>query len=169
MRLAAGAGGGDEAPEALTSAMFGAMATPMLQPVVALVLWTFVMWGWMYVTRIPAIRAARMRLDPTRPRGEQMAELPPQVRWKADNYNHLMEQPTIFYAIAISLALLSVDTVLAIGLAWAYVLLRVAHSLLQSLVNKIELRFVLFALSNVPLFALTWIAAVEYLARVGRA
>ena len=142
---------------------------PMLGPVIALVAWTAVMWAWMYATRIPAILRLRIRLDGNLPRGEQMATLPPRVRWKADNYNHLMEQPTIFYAIAISLALLSVDTVLAIGLAWAYVLLRVAHSLLQSLVNKIELRFVLFALSNVPLFALTWIAAVEYLARVGRA
>ena len=146
-----------------------AVSVQMLGPVIALVAWSMVMWTWMYATRIPALFAARMRLDPDAPRGAQMALLPPRVRWKADNYNHLMEQPTIFYAIAISLALLSVDTVLAIGLAWAYVLLRVAHSLLQSLVNKIELRFVLFALSNVPLFALTWIAAVEYLARVGRA
>ena len=146
-----------------------AVSVQMLGPVIALVAWSMVMWIWMYATRIPALFAARMRLDPDAPRGAQMALLPPRVRWKADHYNHLMEQPTIFYAIAISLALLSVDTVLAIGLAWAYVLLRVAHSLLQSLVNKIELRFVLFALSNVPLFALTWIAAVEYLARVGRA
>lgn len=145
------------------------VSVEMLGPVIALVAWSMVMWIWMYATRIPALFAARMKLDPDAPRGEQMALLPPRVRWKADNYNHLMEQPTIFYAVAIALALLSVDSVLAIGLAWAYVMLRVAHSLLQALVNKIEYRFVLFVLSNVPLFALTGIAAVEYLARVGRA
>ena len=71
-------------------------AHAMLGPVVALVLWTFVIWAWMYATRIPAISKARMRLDATAPRGEQMSKLPPEVRWKADNYNHLFEQPTLF-------------------------------------------------------------------------
>lgn len=98
-----------------------------------------------------------------------MALLPPEVRWKADNYNHLMEQPTIFYAIAISLSLLSVNSEASVLLAWAYVGLRVAHSLLQALVNKIEVRFAIFVLSNIPLFALTCIAAREYLFRIGSA
>ena len=63
---------------------------PMLAPVVALAAWTAVIWGWMYATRIPAIMAMRMRMDPQAPRGTQMATLPARVRWKADNYNHLM-------------------------------------------------------------------------------
>ena len=67
-------------------------SSAMLAPVIALVLWTFVMWTWMYVTRIPAIIRIRMRLDPNAPRGQQMNELPAQVRWKADNYNHLFTQ-----------------------------------------------------------------------------
>lgn len=75
----------------------------ILLPVVALVAWTFVVWAWMYATRIPAIRRARMKLDRHAPRGEQMASLPAVVRWKADNYNHLLEQPTLFYAIALTL------------------------------------------------------------------
>jgi hypothetical protein len=58
------------------------------------------MWAWMYMTRLPAVHKAHMTLDPNAPRGEQMNSLPPAVRWKADNYNHLMAQPTIFYAIA---------------------------------------------------------------------
>ncbi len=128
----------------------------LLVPVVALAAWTFVMWFWMYATRLPAIRAARMPLDRNAPRGEQMATLPPRVRWKADNYNHLFEQPTLFYAVGVVVAL--VDDAArgpSLYLAWGYVLLRVAHSLLQSLVNKIELRFVLFALSSLVLLALT--------------
>ena len=131
----------------------------MLAPVVALVMWTHVMWTWMYVTRIPAIRRARMRLDPTAPRGEQMASLPPRVRWKADNYNHLMEQPTLFYAIAIVLALVDPDGANR-ALAWTYVTLRVAHSLVQALINKIELRFAVFSLSSIVLIVLTVRAAI---------
>ncbi|HRQ65028.1 MAG TPA: MAPEG family protein [Xanthomonadaceae bacterium] len=141
----------------------------MLGPVIALVSWSMVMWVWMYATRIPAIVAAGMKLDPNAPRGEQMSLLPPRVRWKADNYNHLMEQPTIFYAIALTLALLSVASTVALSLAWAYVVLRMVHSLVQALVNKIEVRFAIFALSNVPLFALSYLAVEEFLRITGGA
>ena len=134
---------------------------PMLGPVVALALWTGVMWFWMYVTRIPAIMKARMRLDPNAPRGEQMAQLPPQVRWKADNYNHLMEQPTVFFAVALALAILGVSSPLAMGLAWTYVVLRIVHSLQQALVNHIPTRFALFSLSSLVLFALVAVAALR--------
>lgn len=126
----------------------------LLAPVVALVAWTHVMWLWMYVTRIPAIRRARMRLDPQAPRGEQMATLPPAVRWKADNYNHLLEQPTLFYAIAIVLAIVDPDGVNR-ALAWTYVGLRVVHSVFQATVNKIEVRFALFVISSIVLIVLT--------------
>src|SRR5579883_3315349 len=100
----------------------------LVRPVVALVAWTFVMWGWMYATRIPAILRARMTLDPNAPRGEQMATLPPRVRWKADNYNHLFEQPTLFYAVALALALLGRGDGTNAALAWLYVGGRVVHS-----------------------------------------
>jgi len=127
----------------------------IIQPIVALVGWTLIMWLWMYATRIPAIQAAKMKLDESLPNGQQMASLPYKVRWKADNYNHLMEQPTIFYAIAISLALLGEGAGVNALLAWAYVALRVVHSLFQALINKIEVRFLIYVLSNVPLFWLT--------------
>ncbi|MCY1059493.1 MAPEG family protein [Nannocystis sp. SCPEA4] len=127
----------------------------LLLPVIALVGWTFVMWTWMYATRIPAIRRARMKFDPYAQRGQQMSELPAEVRWKADNYNHLMEQPTQFYAVALVLALVAGTTSVDVNLAWAYVVLRVVHSLVQSLVNIIELRFAVFMLSSLVLLAMT--------------
>src|ERR1044071_9178487 len=109
------------------------MHFPILAPVVLLAAWTMVIWVWMYATRLPAIRAAKLRLDPEAPRGEQMASLPPRVRWKADNYNHLMEQPTVFYAVAISLALLGQggNGTAALALAWVYLALRIAQSFVQ--------------------------------------
>lgn len=113
------------------------------------------MWGWLYATRLPAIVRARMRMDPTLPRGAQMAELPARVRWKADNYNHLMEQPTVFYAVALAMALMGDTSMIDIWLAWAYVAIRVVHSLWQALINDIPKRFALFTLSAVALVALT--------------
>jgi hypothetical protein len=135
------------------------MNTPILTPVVMLAAWSMVMWAWMYVTRLPAIRRAKMRLDPNAPRGEQMATLPPRVRWKADNYNHLMEQPTVFYAVAITLALLGHGDGWAMRLAWTYFALRVVHSLVQALWNRIEVRFSLFVFSSLVLIGMVAIAA----------
>ncbi len=135
-------------------------STAILAPVTALLILSCIMWAWMYVTRIPAVRRAGMKLDPDIPKGVQMAELPARVRWKADNYNHLLEQPTLFYAVAFTLALLGAGEGLNLTLAWAYVVLRVAHSLHQALWNKIEIRFVLFLLSSLVLVALVIRAAL---------
>ncbi|WP_028110138.1 MAPEG family protein [Ferrimonas futtsuensis] len=134
---------------------------PLLGPIVALISWSLMMWLWMYFTRIPAILQTGMTLDPNVPRGEQMDQLPPSVRWKADNYNHLMEQPTLFYPLVIALVLMEQQGGLVLALAWSYVVLRIVHSLVQALNNKIELRFAVYLLSNIPLFALTAIAVVS--------
>jgi hypothetical protein len=135
--------------------------SPLLAPVVALLAWSAVMWAWMYATRIPAILRLRIRLDGNAPRGEQMAQLPARVRWKADNYNHLLEQPTHFYVAALVLALLGDQSGASLAIAWTYVALRVAHSLWQALVNYIPVRFALFALSSLALFALVFRAAMR--------
>ncbi|HEY5947588.1 MAG TPA: MAPEG family protein [Kofleriaceae bacterium] len=134
------------------------MHSPILTPVVLLAAWSMVMWAWMYVMRLPAIRRSKMRLDPNAARGEQMAMLPPRVRWKADNYNHLMEQPTVFYATAIALALLGHGDGWAMRLAWTYLALRVLHSFVQALWNRIEVRFSIFALSSFALIGMVGIA-----------
>lgn len=135
------------------------MSQSMLQPVIALVLWSMVMWGWLYATRLPAMMRARTPLDPTQPRDVMLGGLPPRVRWKADNYNHLMEQPTLFYATALTLALLGQGDPVTLGLAWAYVALRVIHSLIQALVNVIVLRFAVFMTASVVLVVLALRAA----------
>ena len=129
--------------------------SPILTPIVVLIAWTLVMWLWMYATRIPAMRRMKMKLDPTLPPGTLMGQLPPSVRWKADNYNHLMEQPTIFYAVAFVLALTEAGSGINVILAWFYVILRIIHSLVQATVNKIMVRFAIFSLATLCLVALT--------------
>ena len=134
----------------------------ILQPVVALAAWTMVMWVWMYATRIPAMRAAKV--DPDRlardPEARLDKLLPPEVQWKAHNYNHLHEAPTVFYAVAIVLAIVGQGDELNADLGWAYVTLRVIHSLVQATVNKIMVRFAVFALSSLVLLALVIHAAI---------
>jgi hypothetical protein len=135
------------------------MPNPILQPVVALVLWSLVMWAWLYATRIPAIRAARAPMPPEMTAADLNAVLPPRVRWKADNYNHLMEQPTLFYAVTLVLALTGGGDRLNVGLAWAYVALRIVHSLVQALTNVILVRFAVFMVASLVLLALALRAA----------
>ena len=133
----------------------------ILQPVIALAAWTMVMWVWMYGTRLPAMAAAQV--DPDKlahdPETTLDRSLPAQVQWKAHNYNHLHEAPTVFYAIALVLYLLGEGDERTAILGWAYVGLRVLHSLVQATVNKVVLRFAVFALSSAVLIALIALAA----------
>ena len=134
----------------------------ILQPVVALAAWTMVMWVWMYLTRIPTMNKAG--IDATNLVGSNGAslreKLPETVSWKADNYNHLHEAPTVFYAVALVLAMIGQGDGLNATLAWAYVGLRVAHSLVQVTSNRVVIRFALFALSSLVLMALVLHAAL---------
>lgn len=130
----------------------------ILKPVVLLAGWTMVMWIWMYATRLPAIgklpkdNSAGADVGWTGAKLEGL--LPASVQWKAHNYNHLHEAPTVFYAVAITLAIIGQGDGLNATIAWVYVALRIAHSLWHSLVNKVAGRFVLFALSSLALMAL---------------
>ena len=134
------------------------MQSEILQPVVALLVWSLVIWAWMYATRIPAVVAMKMVLDPNVAKGEQMATLPPSVRWKADNYNHLMEAPTMFYAVALTLAVAGAGNGAAATVAWVYVALRVVHSVVQVTKNHIPTRFAVFVLSMLAQIVLVILA-----------
>jgi len=133
-------------------------APALVPPILALVLWTLVIWIWMYATRIPAIQ--RANLDAQEAARTRTLNLPPEVMWVSDNYNHLMEQPTIFYAVAIVIALTGTGNGVNAWLAWGYAGLRIVHSLVQATVNKVGPRFVLFVASTLCLVALTLHAAM---------
>ncbi len=133
------------------------MHSPILAPVVALVAWTLVMQIWMYAARIPAMRKAGISLKGRRgTRGGALeGAIPDEANWKAHNYNHLMEQPTIFYAIALTLALLGFGGGINLYLAWGYVALRIVHSLIQATANVVLYRFIAFNLATLCLLGLT--------------
>jgi hypothetical protein len=128
----------------------------ILGPVAALAMWSMVMWTWMYATRIPAMQRAKIDArNLVGSTGRSLDDtLPAEVQWKAHNYNHLMEQPTVFYAVALALAIGGQGNGLNTQLAWAYVVLRIVHSLVQATVNRVMLRFVIFALASLALIAL---------------
>lgn len=134
----------------------------ILQPVVALILWTMLMWLWMYVTRIPAMNKAK--IDTANLKGGTGGNLdellPAEVQWKAHNYNHLLTEPTLFYAVSLVLAMIGQGDGLNLTIAWIYVGLRVVHSLIQVTVNRVMYRFMVFALSSLCIIVLAVHAAI---------
>lgn len=134
----------------------------LIAPVVALIAWSLIVLVWLYVTRIPAMQKAKIRANQASK--AQMEALPASARNPADNYNHLMEQPTLFYAVCFALQFLEQTQPINIGLAWAYVALRVVHSLVQGTSNVITLRFSVFSLATLALMALTVHAAMAVFA-----
>ncbi len=138
------------------------MHSEILKPVVVLIAWSLVMLVWAVATRLPAMKAAG--IDITRLTGGKGSDadgiLPAKTQWKAHNYNHLMEQPTCFYAVALVIAFTGSGDGMNAWIAWGYVGLRIVHSIWQATVNKVSIRFALFALSTLCLVALTLHAAM---------
>jgi hypothetical protein len=138
----------------------------ILQPAVVLMGWTMVMLVWLYATRLPAMGKAKVDLDKFVRDPELTLDrtLPPEVQWKAHNYAHLHEAPTVFYAVAIVLAIVGQGDGLNLYLAWGYVALRILHSLVQATSNKVPVRFLLFIASTAVLIALIVHAALAVFA-----
>lgn len=134
--------------------------TMLLQPVVALLAWSVIMFVWMYATRIPAMLKAGVDLK-NRVGGQGAdldAILPADVQWKAHNYNHLMEQPTLFYAASFALIMAGCESPSVLYAAWGYVALRVVHSLIQAITNRIRYRFLVFLLASLCLIVMIGVA-----------
>lgn len=142
------------------------MSASLLAPGAVLALWTLIMFGWVAATRFPALKKAGIDLSKAPPGGrgaDLEGILPAETNWKSHNYTHLLEQPTLFYAVIVFLQLSGGNTELTRGLAWAYVVLRVVHSVWQATVNRIPVRFVIFLLSTLCLVALSVLAVIATL------
>lgn len=132
------------------------MQAQILAPAAVLVLWTLIVLAWVATTRFSAMAKAGIdvRTAPPGGRGVNLdGVLPDNVQWKSHNYTHLVEQPTVFYAAVAILAIMGAGA-LDVLLAWAYVAIRIVHSLWQATVNKIPVRFALFLLATACLLVL---------------
>lgn len=132
------------------------MDTSILAPAAALVIWSLLMLLWMAGTRLPAMKKVGIDLgSAVGGRGVDIdPNVPPSVAWKSHNYAHLMEQPTIFYATIMILAIANAATPTLVALAWGYTVIRILHSIWQATINKVNIRFMLFLFSTVCLMIL---------------
>lgn len=135
------------------------MSKAILAPAAVLVLWSLVVLMWMAFTRFGAVKEVpkeKLRgLPKVGGRGQNLeGVLPEKANWASHNYTHLMEQPTLFYATVLMLALMGQGVGLNLTLAWAYVGLRIVHSVWQITVNTLPIRFGLFIASTLCLVVL---------------
>lgn len=128
------------------------MQAQMLAPAAVLVAWTLLMLLWTAGTRLPALsRMGSLKNAKPGGRGQDLeGVLDDRINWKSHNYSHLVEQPTLFYAVSLIIALLGAGAV-DVLIAWIYVAIRIVHSLWQALVNVVAVRFILFSLATVAL------------------
>ena len=134
------------------------MQAQMLAPAAVLIGWSLIMLMWMAFTRLPALKKAGSGLGAAKPggRGQDLeGVIDDRINWKAHNYAHLMEQPTIFYAASVIIAIMGAGA-LDVVFAWAYVVLRIVHSIWQATVNVVSVRFMIFLLSTLALVHLAW-------------
>ena len=95
-------------------------------------------------TRLPSIIKYFGKLQAAKHSEDLRPNLPTAARNITDNYNHLFEQPTLFYALVTYIYLMQhVDTI-HLYLAWFYAALRIAHSFIQITSNNVSYRALMF-------------------------
>ena len=128
------------------------MQAQILAPAAVLVVWSIIMLFWMAGVRLPALKQAGIDLG-ARPggRGQDLeGQVDPKINWPSHNYSHLMEQPTVFYAAVMIIAIMGPGAADVLA-AWIYVGLRIIHSIWQATVNTVPVRFLLFIISTFAL------------------
>ena len=136
----------------------------MLSPLLAMIAWSGCVMAMLMATRIPVVLKYWGNLQRAMHSDEMRPHLPPRMRYVTDNYNHLLEQPTLYYATVVYIHLAGTATALTVSLAWAYVATRVVHSIVQLTVNNVSWRAAIFALSSLILLAMIILEVIKWLA-----
>lgn len=143
------------------------MENAILEPVIVLVAWTLVIFVWMMSTRLPYLMKNNISAQELQNASDVAVKLPGKERRVSDNYNHLHEQPTLFYALAIALALAGTAGTSQILLAWVYVASRVIHSIIQCTYNSVLHRFLLFFVGSAALVGMVGIEIASWISVTG--
>ncbi len=117
----------------------------ILEPVLAMILLHAVVWILMTVIRGKAMSQTGMKLEDAKHTSD-LKQLPSYARQVADNYNHLFELPTLFYALVFYIWAMGHTDTIHVWCAWGFFVSRVIHSIVQSTINKVSIRFAIFAI-----------------------
>ena len=133
----------------------------ILYPLFALAAWTLIVLVLIPIARVRSVR--QREIGPDDFKYGESAKVPGHVSVSNRNYMNLLELPMLFYVVGILLYVTGGASYVTIALAWAYVVLRVVHSLIHLTYNKVLHRLTAFTLSNVVIVVL-WVFAGSHLA-----
>jgi hypothetical protein len=128
--------------------------TAIFYPVIALVALSFAVLLLIPYARFKAAFAGRVKAKDFR-YGES-ANVPGDVSLPNRNFMNLLEMPLLFYVVCIVFYVTQAVDSIALTLAWLYVALRAAHSLVHLTYNNVLHRLAVYAASSVVLLAL-WV------------
>ena len=126
----------------------------ILEPMLAMLAWSGLIVAILLMSRIPSVAKQWGNLQFAKHSDELRPKLPEKFRYITDNYNHILEQPTLFYAVLIYIQLADTASQTNVSLAWTYVSLRVIHSAIQLTSNNVSWRAVSFATSSLILIGM---------------
>jgi len=126
----------------------------ILNPMLAMMAWSGLIVAILLMTRIPVVIKQWGNLQFAKHSDELRPKMSEKFRYVTDNYNHIFEQPTLFYAVLIYIQLASASNQMNISLAWAYVSLRMVHSSIQLTSNNVSWRAASFATSSLILMTI---------------
>ncbi|CAM3250215.1 MAPEG family protein [Sphingomonas antarctica] len=125
---------------------------------------TLAMMLWMSVARLPAMKAEGLTLQDAAHTDVLRSRLPSTVTRIADNFRHLFETPTIFYAISLAIVVVGLADPLHALCAWLFLACRVLHSIVQATMNIVSVRATLYMLSWLALATMIVRAAIAAVA-----
>lgn len=138
----------------------------ILFPVFGLGAWTLLVLLLIPFVRVRSVR--RREISPNDFKYGESAAVPPNVSIPNRNYMNLLELPMLFYVVCVVLYVTADGSRLGVLVAWAFVALRIVHSLIHLTYNHVLHRLFAFTLSNVALVSL-WVIAGVHVASIGTA
>ena len=126
----------------------------ILYPMLGMITLSGLMTLVLLFSRAPSIIKFWGNLQAAKHSDELRPNLPDRMRYITDNYNHLFEQPALFYAVVIYIYLVNHADELHAQLAWGYVGLRVVHSIIHLSTNNVSWRALIFVLASLCLVAM---------------
>jgi hypothetical protein len=129
----------------------------ILEPALAMVVLTFVVWVVMYVLRLGYISTKKLDVQLLSSPEKMSAALPERVNNAANNLKNLFEVPVLFYVVCFYIAVAGISSEILVTLAWTYVSLRALHSLVHCSVNIVKLRFTFYFVSCVVLISMMFL------------
>lgn len=133
----------------------------ILLPAFAMAALTFVVWWRMYVMRIGEMKRERIHPQSVATSADMAARV--KDTRAADNFRNLFELPVLFYMALVVAALTGQVNAATLGLAWAFVGLRVVHSAIHCTYNKVMHRFPAYLAGGLVLWILWGALAVGLL------